>query len=137
MSKGYADTKAAEALARASGDRHLAATLLAAWAESDGKLRESLLGPFLKSLCAYAVQRAASKTASSKMAGKGAAAAAKRKSDKPGDAVDAVVAALGKASGSRTFGVPERAPRKQVTGSAKHEQSVRALATAFRAKRRP
>jgi hypothetical protein len=133
MSKGYADTKAAEALERAAGDRHLAATLLAAWAESDAKLREGLLGPFLKSLCAYAVQRAASKAG-----GKGAAASKRRSADnKPADAIDAVVAAFGKSSGSRTFGVPDRGARKQVPGSVKHEQSVRALATAFRAKRRP
>jgi hypothetical protein len=128
MSKGYADGKAAEALAKAAGDRHIAAALLATWAESDAKLREALLTPFLKSLCAYAVQRAARATG-----GKGAAGARK---GKPADAVDAVVAALGKSAGSRTFGTPERAPRKAVPGSAKHEQSVRALATAFRAKRR-
>jgi hypothetical protein len=128
MSKGYADTKAAEALAKAVGDRHLAAALLAAWAESDAKLREALLAPFLKSLCAYAIQRAGRATG-----GKRAGGTAKRK---PADAVDAVVAALGKGSGSRTFGVPERAPRKPAPGSVKHEQSVRALASAFRAKRR-
>lgn len=128
MVKSYADSKAAEALAKASSDRHVAAALLAAWAESDAKLREALLTPFLKSLCAYAIQRAARATG-----GKGVVGAGK---GKPADAVDAVVAALGKGSASRTFGTPERAPRKAVPGSAKHEQSVRALATAFRAKRR-
>jgi len=127
MVKGYSDGKAVEALAKAAGDRNLAAQILMAWSEADPKLREALLAPFLKSLCAYAVQRAA-------RSGKKPASNAK---GKPADAVDAVVAALGKSSAtSRSFGVPERTPRKQIAGSAKHEQSVRALATAFRAKRR-
>ena len=128
MSKGYADTKAAEALAKAAGDRHVAAALLAAWAEADAKLRESLLTPFLKSLCAYAIQRAGRATGGKRPAGSS--------KGKPADAVDAVVAALGKNSGSRSFGMPERTPRKPAPGSVKHEQSVRALASAFRAKRR-
>ncbi|MSO89843.1 MAG: hypothetical protein EXQ89_07765 [Rhodospirillaceae bacterium] len=63
MVDDYCMSKAEEALSNGGGDHRRAAKLLRDWAKDDLDLQTALLQPFLGSLCALAIQRAAAQRA--------------------------------------------------------------------------
>ena len=128
----YLEEKARQALGEADGERARAARLLATWVATDNRLRDALVAPLLGNLCLLAIQR---------VAGRGAAkrAAAPAPGPLAGTALAAAIgeALAGKGVAPTTFGQPESRPARATPGSVKHAQSVRTLASAFQAKRRP
>jgi hypothetical protein len=137
--QAHVDAAVAKALAAAKGDTTRAQRLLIRAAAADPKLLAGLAQPFLAGITAHALQRAtgqapAAKPAAAPRRRSGAAA----KKDLTPEAFDAMVGQLGRRIG--TSRAPEgmsalvEQPEPTPAGSG-HEQTLRAMATAFARKR--
>ncbi len=124
MVDDYCMSKAEEALSTGGGDHRRAAKLLRDWAKDDLDLQAALLQPFLGSLCALAIQRAAAKRARARQQKLSPA------TESPGvDMAEVVRMALG---GKSPAGTPK--PAWTPTNRKRQEQAIHTIAAAYRAK---
>lgn len=123
MAQDYVKKRAAEALAATAGNRREAGLLLRVWAESDVKLKNALVAPFLNNICALAVQRAA--------AGEQRKAKPASKPEGARQASADLLSAISRSSG-QTMASPRSAAPPPPASSARHRQAVTLLASAFK-----
>lgn len=121
MSQDYVLKKSAEALEATNGSKSEAGLLLRVWAETDKKLKDALMAPFIGNICALAIQRADSKA--NRVSG------GQKRAPMQGEEL---LAAIGDRSAhTMTSSRPSTAP-PPAQGSMRHRQAVAALASAYK-----
>lgn len=123
MSRNYAQKKALEALEATNGNRREAGLLLRVWSETDDKLKNALVAPFLNNICALEIQRA--------MAGRAARRKPQAGRAKPADHAASLLNAIS-GGGAQTMSSTRSAAPPPPVSSARHRQAVTLLAQAFK-----
>jgi hypothetical protein len=124
----YLDQKVREALTLAQGDRTQAQRVLLGWAQRDEKLLRALVQPFLVGIAAHAINHGGKIVPGVKPT-----KPPPRPRDMPPKALDSLIGQLGRnfERSKGPLGVAGDAAPPPKKSSAKHAETMRALADAF------